>query len=517
MKGFAAKADLAFIASRCASVRRFFLCVRGQKMIDDVPQDALAYIVECLLPCERRVVRRVCWAWRRWPLRPACEGNAARLLRPGPVLHVAVDRAAPLYADSVALVPFADPDRGQRQRWWGSKCRTLALVWQPPNEHDLEQNPTCLADFRGRRAEVQAWLRNLLMHFPVCRFVVGDTDLLEFVEFGGRWNWPENVCVVQTRGLSGKWPTEQAIDTETATGVQLVDWGRRTRVMRDGIDGDEGAFLVADGRHQCDLSKAEQIRRVVCGATSGEPHPFWDQNRTLTRCRCLEVYLTCCCANHRELTTHANGQTLTEPEEGAADGGAWPALEELLIMDDCSTYCGVFVVPSQEPRRCVRHLTRVIAAAPKLRRLTLVTLEDNELAHCVMAMDERSRRGSGGAQLEVAFCGTSDQLFSVLMGRDSAGNFDPLHPFARRCYVIVSISCSDPTPSSSIIDGLIAAYKSKETRPMAASLDLLGLYGPYQEHGQFFDLFPGLPGICFFGTSAWQAEELCVEPSPRWP
>ena len=381
--------------------------------------------------------------------------------RPGPVLHVAVGRGAlranPVDTNNSRTCLLGGPT-GQ-VRWWGHASRTIVLIWDLDDVDAYSVNSV----YKGCQQVVQTWLLALLRFVPACQFVVAAFNLLAFVDLGSRWpKGVRGVLPLVHRGLpDGQpgWLAERA-DDERAD-VRLAPWGRRVVPLPcSGHQLPPECLLCA--ADPCDLSRAECITDVVCGAGPDRPHPFWDLGTApMQNCRSLSVRMTCGCSHHQM------SPAIPWTKKADDDGGGrarWPVLTDL-VVDDCGKGCdGVF---AQGPRRCVEHIAGVIQSAPLLRRLRIVNVGDAEAARFVAALGHR--RSSCLRPVEVGFGGTSNQLLHIVMGIDTTtGRVKSEHPFAQRRFLLTEIACLD-SPNA-VVKALVSLYQEDSMRADATAL-----------------------------------------------
>ena len=406
-----------------------------------LPRDVLSLLVECLLPCERRVVRRTCWAWRLWPNRTRCEGEPTTRRRPGPVINV-----RPLVPLVAARCEPLCGGEAQQRWWWGSGCRTVVVWWR---RRFPGFGPDGSAD-----AAVGAWLQRLLCDLvPACEYLITGQ------EFAARLNvhpLPRGVVLVDRDCQQSRTGPHCAPFAEIADAPMhpLVPWGRlRSKAIPADMDPAKHLIKTDDSMYLTNdqLRLTEIHEESYCGS-----HEFWNVAE-MSSCRSLTYTLDC-------------DPSACEHDKVPKVPRAWPALREVVVeySDDADEASESSII-----RPCVRQLTMIAETAPCLRKLGLNGWETHELAMICEAIGRRQNPNP----VALDFSGSAEELFSIVLGcvGDST-RVDPGHAFARGKLIPVSIHISDRPPKEvSNLRRLIEVYESNGSRVRAAAANLYKL------------------------------------------
>lgn len=359
--------------------------------MDRVPRDVLAVVVECLLPCERRAARSACWAWRMWPTRPRCGGCATTTTRrrPGPVINVRFP-ITPVRADPLL----------QAGRWWGDACKTIVLDRDAFEEHN--DDPT----------EVAAWLCEVMVRLvPLCEFVVvweAFTDRLQTDPL------PRGVAFVisDSDGPCGASVSTLA-ELARSSSRPLAPWGR--------VDCFEIPDDLDRSRHLVSTYGGSDIDwKLVCQAeehsqSDGGNDAFWVSDAPATPfIRCLEYTASDSCESESEAGV-AVGPNVADATLLSTAARRWPALRELHVSCGRDSFHELAESEAAHPETvgsCIQQLAMVVEHAPLLRVLFVSLLTNAELRLLCEAVGRRRVP----FPVKLFFKGTSDQLFSIVLG-----------------------------------------------------------------------------------------------------
>lgn len=475
-------------------------------MMDRLPRDALSLIVEALLPCERKAARWVCRTWRLWPCRPS---KCADYRRPGPVARVSVF-AAMLAPPGRPRGPLrlADPNTGHASWWWGMACRTVVLELGPETARRAHQ-----------AQEIEALISELLCQLmPNSRHLVVDPALLDAYGLDAAWQTKLQVVAARepARANYAHFPVEVAT---TAKEPALAPWGVVLEPM-NGRDFDcklgvsPGCGCTSQGHNAARLSCCPCQMHCVqtdcyssTSTTDGKPvfHRFWSAGAPVEmRCEVLSVTIGC---EFGDLSFRASATH------------SFPLLRALRIRSR-SPSSNVGCCQEHFSRPCVAHVARVIRTASKLRSVHVGPLDDCDLAEIVRALGQRDLH-----PVDLHFTGSQDQLFLLVMGCSDQGQLRQDHPFARRQFVLASVTMRCPSINLALRDLIVAYQKNARTlEATAAALRSLTMtpttiesevgVGPWKR--QATDVFPGLvrlaAGSACVDTIS-RSEPRCPEPA----